>query len=78
VGRAISIRLDKDAQEALESLTSSGRSRSDAIREAIIDTARRRHRRDLAAEVARLNADSVDRTEKRAVEKLMESLRAAR
>jgi Arc/MetJ-type ribon-helix-helix transcriptional regulator len=78
MSRAISIRLDKDAQDALESLTSSGRSRSDAIREALVELARRRHRRDLAAEVARLNANSSDRAEKRAVEKLMESLRAAR
>ncbi len=78
MSRAISIRLDEKAQEALESLTSSGRSRSDAIREAVIDLARRRRRRDLAAEVARLNADPADRAEKRAVGTLMESLRAAR
>ena len=78
MSRAISIRLDEKAQEALDSLTSSGRSRSDAIREALIESARRRRRRDLSIEVARLNADSGDRAEKRAVGELMESLRAAR
>ena len=76
--RAISIRLDDEAEEALESLTRSGSSRSEAVREALVELASRRRRRDLAAEVSRLNADKSDRAEKRAIGELMESLRAAR
>jgi len=52
-------------------------SRSEAIRSALIDAARRlRLRSELAAEAARLEADSDDRDEMLAVAGLMESLRA--
>lgn len=78
MNRAISVRLDDEAQEALESLTRSGRSQSEAIRDALVDFASRRRRRNLAAEVARLNADAGDRAEKRSIEELVESLCAAR
>jgi len=54
-------------------------SRSEAIRAALIDSARRLQRRsELAAEVAGLEADRDDRDEMLAVVGLMESLRAAR
>lgn len=75
--KAISIRLDEEAQEALRSLTGSGRSQSEAVREAIVELARRGRRGDLAAEAKRLSADRADRTEKARVARLMESLRAA-
>ncbi len=75
--RAISIRLDDDAQHALHVLTRSGRSRSEAVREALIALARSRHRADLAKEAERLNADRSDRAEKKSIAALMESLRAA-
>lgn len=78
MARPISIRLDDEAADALESLTKSGRSRSAAVREALVELASKQGRQDLAAEVSRLNADKRDRAEKRAIGELMESLRAAR
>jgi Arc/MetJ-type ribon-helix-helix transcriptional regulator len=75
--RAISIRLDDDAQHALRALTRSGRTQSEAVREALIALARSRRRADLAKEAERLNADRSDRTEKKRIARLMESLRAA-
>lgn len=78
VEKAISIRLDEEAQEALRALTGSGRSQSEAVREAIVELARRGRRSDLAAEAKRLSIDRDDRAEKARVARLMESLRAAR
>lgn len=75
--RAISIRLDEDAQHALRTLTRSGRTQSEAVREALIALARSRRRADLAKEAERLNGDRSDRAEKKRVAALMESLRAA-
>ena len=76
--KAISIRLDDEAQEALRALTRAGRSQSQAVREAIVELARRGRRGDLAAEAKRLSVDREDREEKARVGRLMESLRAAR
>ncbi len=77
MAQAISVRLDDEATRALSALESTGMSRSEAIRSALIDAARRlRLRSELAAEVARLEADSDDRDEMLAVAGLMESLRA--
>ncbi len=76
--KAISIRLDAEAREALRALTISGRSQSEAVREAIVELARRGRRGDLAAEVKRLSLNRDDRVEKARVARLMESLRAAR
>ena len=75
--RAISIRLDDDAQHALRALMRSGRSQSEAVREALIALARSRRRADLATEAERLSADRKDRAEKKRIAALMESLRAA-
>lgn len=75
--KAISIRLDEEALEALRSLTGSGRSQSEAVREAIVELARRGRSGDLAAEAKRLSTDREDRMEKARVARLMESLRAA-
>jgi hypothetical protein len=60
-------------------LESAGMSRSDAIRSALIESARRvRRSSELAAEVAAPEADGDDRDEMLAVAELMESLRAPR
>lgn len=79
MARAISVRLDDEAEQALRTLEATGLSQSDAIRSALVTSARRlRRRRELAAEVAALEADDTDRAEMLAVAELMEDLRAAR
>jgi Arc/MetJ-type ribon-helix-helix transcriptional regulator len=79
MARAISVRLDDDADRALRTLEASGMSRSEAIRFSLIASARRMHRRaELAAEMAALESDEVDRGEMLTVAGLMESLRAPR
>ena len=75
---AISVRLDTEALQALAQLESTGLSRSEAIRRAILDSAGRLRRRTaLAAEVAALEADEGDRREMLEVASFMESMRAA-
>ncbi len=75
---AISVRLDPEALRALAQIESTGLSRSEAIRKAILDSAARLQRRDvLAAEVAALEADEDDRREMLEVADFMESMRAA-
>jgi len=79
MARAISVRLDDDAERALRSLEAAGMSRSEAIRSALVESARRlRRSAALAAEVTALEADESDRAEMLAVAGLMESLRAPR
>jgi len=74
---AISVRLDTEALQALAQLESTGLSRSEAIRRAILDSAGRlRTRAALAAEVAALEADEGDRREMIEVASFMESMRA--
>jgi Arc/MetJ-type ribon-helix-helix transcriptional regulator len=74
---AISVRLDPEALQALAQLESTGLSRSEAIRRAILDSAGRlRRRAALAAEVAVLEADEGDRREMLEVASFMESMRA--
>jgi hypothetical protein len=76
---AISVRLDDEAERALRTLEAAGMSRSEAIRSALIESARRRRRSSaLAAEAAALEADEADQAEMLAVAGLMESLRAPR
>jgi Arc/MetJ-type ribon-helix-helix transcriptional regulator len=72
--RAISLRLDEEATRALELLMRDGKSRSEAIREAVVDTARRRLYEIAAADAARVGADEGDRREVAAVQALMEEL----
>jgi Arc/MetJ-type ribon-helix-helix transcriptional regulator len=75
--KAISVRLDDEAERALRSLEAAGLSRSEAVRSALIASARRlRQSSELAAEVADLEGDDADREEMLAVASLMESLRA--
>jgi antitoxin component of RelBE/YafQ-DinJ toxin-antitoxin module len=79
MARAISVRLDDQAEQALRALEASGMSRSEAIRTALIESARRlRRSSELASEVAALEADEADRQEMLEVASLMESLRASR
>lgn len=76
---AVSVRLDDDAVKALRLLENQGMTRSEAIRFALVGSARRlRHRKELAAEAAALEADADDRAEMASVAALMESLRAER
>lgn len=72
--RAISLRLDEAAARALELLMRDGTSRSEAIRGAVVDTARRRLYEIAAADAARIAADEDDRREVAAVQALMEAL----
>ena len=75
---AISVRLDPETLRALAQLESTGLSRSEAIRQAILDSAERLHRRSaIAAEAAALEADEDDRREMLEVAEFMESMRAA-
>jgi hypothetical protein len=79
MARAISVRLDDEADKALRTLEASGMSQSEAIRSALLGSVRRLHRsKELAAEVAALEADPDDREEMLAVAELMEALRAPR
>ena len=79
MARAISVRLDDEADKALRALESTGLTQSEAIRVALVGEVRSRRRsKELAAEVAALEADEHDREEMLAVAEVMESLRAAR
>lgn len=79
MGAAISVRLDDETMTALAQLEAAGTTRSEAIRRAILDAARRQRRASaLAAEVARLEADEEDRAEVREVVSFMEAMRAPR
>ena len=79
MARAISVRLDDEADRALRTLEATGLSRSEAIRTALLGEVRHRRRsHELAAEVAALEADEADREEMLAVAELMEALRASR
>ena len=71
----LSVRLDAEAQQALRLLESTGLSRSDAVRRALLDAASRlRDRAALTAEVAALEADEADRAETLALAELMDLL----
>ena len=79
MGRAISVRLDDEADKALRTLEAAGLSQSEAIRTALLSEVRyRRRSKQLAAEVAALEADENDREEMLAVAELMEAVRASR
>lgn len=76
--RAISVRLDLDADAALEQLVASGLTQSQAIRLALVEAARRRAGdSSLAAEAARLAASEADRREIADVRAFMDEPRAA-
>ena len=76
--KAISVRLDDEAQRALRVLEATGLSQSEAIRSALLASAQRlRKQSELAAEAAALEADDVDRAEMLSIAAMMESVRAA-
>jgi len=76
--RAISVRLDPDADAALDQLVASGLTQSQAMRLALVEAARRRAGdSSLAAEAARLAANEADRREIADVRAFMDELRAA-
>lgn len=76
---AISVRLDDEAQRALRVLEASGLSTSEAIRSSLIESASKvRRSRELAKEVAALEAGEDDRAEMLSVAAMMESMRATR
>lgn len=77
MAKAVSIRLDEEAERALARLEASGMNRSVAVRTALVESAQRlRRRQEVAAEVAALEADEADRKEMLEVASLMETLRA--
>jgi antitoxin component of RelBE/YafQ-DinJ toxin-antitoxin module len=79
MARAISVRLDDEADKALRALEATGLTRSEAIRTALLSEVRQRRRsQEVAAEVAALEDDEEDRNEMLAVADLMEALRAPR
>ena len=59
--KAISVRLDAEAQRALDRLMEAGVSQSEAIRQALIDTARERRREQVRADAERVGNDPADR-----------------
>ena len=75
VAEAISVRLDQDSVRALRKLQATGLSRSEAIRRAILESARAlSNPQRLASEIAALEADEEDRAEMIRVAELMELL----
>lgn len=79
MAKAISVRLDDDAERALRMLEASGLTLSEAIRSSLLASAERLNRRRvLVAEAAALEADDDDRAEMLSVASLMESMRAPR
>ncbi len=61
--KAISVRLDEEAQRALAQLTGNGASQSQAIRQALIDASRAAWMEQARADAERLANDPVDRAE---------------
>ena len=59
--KAISVRLDADAERALQRLTARGLSRSEAIRQALIQSARETRREQVRADAERIGNDPADR-----------------
>ncbi len=76
VAEAISVRLDPESKRALRKLQATGLSQSEAIRQAIIESAGALgNPQRLAAEIAALESDADDRAEMLRVAELMELLR---
>ena len=61
--KAISVRLDAEAQRALARLTRGGASQSQAIRQALIDAARTALLEQVRADAERVGNDPADRAE---------------
>jgi hypothetical protein len=72
----LNIRLDPRTDEALAQLTADGTSRSDAVRQAILDAAKAVRRQQLRDESERLAHDPKDLAEMRRIQADMEAIRA--
>ena len=72
----ITFRLDEDASRALAALTRDGTPVSTAVREALVEAARRKAAEAIRAEAEELAADEADRAEAMQVLRDMETLRA--
>lgn len=65
--RSLTIRTDEEVEAALTALTSDGRTRSEAVRSAILDAERSRRRAALRAEAEALRDDPDDVAASRAL-----------
>jgi hypothetical protein len=75
--RVVRARLDDRSADALAILMREGRNESEAVRAALVEAGRRRHRRsELAEEARRVAADPGDADERRAVMADMDSVAA--
>jgi Arc/MetJ-type ribon-helix-helix transcriptional regulator len=72
----INVRTDAKTDAALAQLTADGTSRSEAIRQAILDAAREAKRRRMQEESERLRNDPEDLAEVRRIQEIMEDLGA--
>jgi Arc/MetJ-type ribon-helix-helix transcriptional regulator len=72
--KAISVRLDADAQRALERLTERGVSQSQAIRKALIDADRTARREQVRADAERIGNDPDDRALMAEIREYMDEL----
>jgi Arc/MetJ-type ribon-helix-helix transcriptional regulator len=72
--KAISVRLDADAQRALEWLTARGASQSEAIRQALIDAGRASVREEVRADAERIGNDPDDRALMAEIREYMDEL----
>jgi len=76
--RAISVRLDLETERALDALVATGLNRSDAIRQAVVESAERARRTSLAEEAKSLSEDSEDRAAITEIAAFMDALSAER
>lgn len=75
--RVVRARLDEASEQALGTLMREGRNESEAVRAALVEAGRRRHRQAaLADEVRRLAEDPADTAERRAVMADMDAVSA--
>lgn len=75
MSRSLHVRLDDNSAAALRIVRGGSMTDSDAVRTALLESAARRQARSsIAAEVAQLAADEVDRAEMRAIREQMSEL----
>lgn len=72
----LTIRIDSDVQRALAVLVDQGQSRSEVVREAILEAERSRRRARLRAEAESLAGDPDDVAESKALAAEMDAIRA--
>jgi Arc/MetJ-type ribon-helix-helix transcriptional regulator len=72
----LTIRIDSDVERALAVLVDQGRSRSEVVREAILEAERSRRRARLRAEAESLAGDPDDVAESKALAAEMDAIRA--